>query len=451
VFQQSFDSALDLFRIREIQSEWYMDLFQSGREPWLDPYPYIWKQYARMSDWFQDMPQSTLPAIRSFFELELLYSYVYILSPSPRIPHIHEYAQRLIFEHCISYATNLSSLLNKPSNTTKPPVTFYDAMRAYMTGRQFVDVVSRNMDVILDPRPANPPAPTTTQPESEDPLAPPAQTNPPPFPAPLLPEGHTAPSDPTTRAINAINDFTSVLSNFGLRFGFTHWRDRFQRESAALSAQLYQRNSNSAHASPQAQQIPPPVTYPPQWVPMPSVSPQAPQLVYGPTTPPSLFPQQPSPFSSNMSYNGNPFDGQTSPHQPSLSYDASGQSQQHLWASTPSPQPMPDMPQPTEGQKRRALVYGAGLTPQGTSPGAAPLPVSNNTSWIPPQPQQIDGTNWAPPQQSQQQNDAGNWGPASQAPQQPQQQSDANSNWSQIPQSQPDTSSWNQNATHNWQ
>lgn len=367
-----------MFRIREIQSEWYMDLFHSGREPWQDPYPYIWKQYARMSDWYQDMPQSTLPAIRSFFELELLYSYVYILSPSPRIPHIHEYAQRLIFEHCIAYVTNLLSLLNKPSSATKPPVTFYDAMRAYMTGRQFVDVVSRNMDMILDPRPPSLPTSTaTTQPESDDPLAPPAQINPPPFPSPLLPEGQIAPADPTTRAINAINDFTSVLSNFGLRFGFTHWRDRFQRESAALSAQLYQRNSTSPHPSPSTQHMPSqqqqiPVTYPPQWVPMPSVSPSAPQLIYGgPTTPPSLFPQQPSPFSSSLSYNGNT---QTSPYngnsQPSP-YDGT-----QVWG-TPSPQPMPDMPQPTEGRKRQALVYGAGHT----SPGSGSVG-AENAGWL---------------------------------------------------------------------
>jgi hypothetical protein len=420
VFQQSFDSALDMFRIREIQSEWYMDLFHSGRESWQDPYPYIWKQYARMSDWYNDMPQSTLPAIRSFFELELLYSFVYILSPSPRIPHIHEYAQRLIFEHCIAYATNLLSLLNKPSNTTKPPVTFYDAMRAYMTGRQFVDVLSRNMDMILDPRPPNPPASVSSQLESDDPLAPPSQVNPPPFPSPLLPDGQMAPADPTTRAINAINDFTSVLSNFGLRFGFTHWRDRFQRESAALTAQLYQRNSISPHASPVSQQIPPPVTYPPQWVPMPSVSPQAPQLVYGhPTTPPALFPQQPSPFSSSMSYTGNPFETQTSPHQSHMSYDSSTPQTQQMWG-TPSPQPMPDMPQPTEGQKRRALVYGAGMSNQGHSPGAAPPQIPETGSWIP-----------QPPVQQQQHHQDNGWS-------------------QQVPQSQADTGSWNQGSTTHW-
>ncbi|KAF1846417.1 Zn(II)2Cys6 cluster transcripitional activator [Cucurbitaria berberidis CBS 394.84] len=392
-FQQSFDSALDLFRIREIQSEWYMDLFQSGREPWQDPYPYIWKHYKRMAEWFQDMPQSTLPAIKSFFELELLYSYVYILSPSPRIPHIHEYAQRLIFEHCISYATNLLSLLHKPSNITKPPVTFYDAMRAYMTGRQFVDVLSRNMDMILDPRPPIPPTPSASQTESEDPLAPPMQISAPPFPLPLLPDGQSLLADPTTRAIDAINNFTSVLSNFGLRFGFTHWRDRFQRESAGLSAQLYGRMNASPHTSPPPQQMPP-VTYPPQWVSMPSVSPQPPQLVYHglPTTPPTTYAPQHSPFSSSMSYSGNPFDNQ------------------RQW-TTPSPQPMPDLPPPTEGQKRRALLYGPGIPaprPRSHSPSASR---NQDMNWTQNAPVQQDNGNWAPPSLQTHNSESWNQGP----------------------------------------
>jgi hypothetical protein len=364
VFQQSFDSAIDYFKMREIQSEWYMDLFQSGREPWQDPYPYVWKQYARMAELVNDMPQSTSPAVKAGFELELLYSYVYMLSPSPRIPHIDEYAQRLIFEHCIAYSINLLSHLNKPSSTTRPPVTFYDAMRAYMTGGQFVDVLSRNLNVLLSPKPPSPPPSVPSSSMSEDPLAPPTIYGPPPFPAPLLPEGQITPLDPIMRAINAINDFISILSSFGLRFGFTHWRDRFQRESGPLLAQLYQRHS--AQASP-AQLSP--SAYPPQWVAMPSVSPQAPHLMYPghPTTPPTgCYPAQSSPFSSNMSYNGNPFDAPGhSPYHRSMSHDSSGQNQQaqHMY-TTPSPQPPPDMPQPTEGRKRQALLYGPGMLQQ---------------------------------------------------------------------------------------
>lgn len=325
-----------------------MDLFQSGRDAWQDPYPYIWKMYHRMTEWFQEMSQSTLPALKTFFELELLYSYVYILSPSSRVPRIQDYAQRLIFEHCIAYATNLLAQISKASNTTKPPVTFYDAMRAYMTGRQFVDVLSRNIEVILDPNPPTPPAPSAPPSSSEDPLAPAASASAPPFPAPLLPDGHTHPQDPTTRAINAINDFTTILSRFGLRFGFTHWRDRFQRESQSLLQQLYQRSALAPQTSPSSQPVPPYSSQP--WMTMPA--PPPPQAMYQqglPTTPPTAYPPQHSPFSTSP-FNGNPF---TAP--------APGQMPD--WNS-PSPQPMLDMPQPTEGRVRQALVYGPGLQAQ---------------------------------------------------------------------------------------
>lgn len=304
-----------------------------------------------MTEWFQNMPASILPAIKSFFELELLYSYVYILSPSPRIPHIQEYAQRLIFEHCIAYASNLIALLSTTANTTKPSVTFYDAMRAYMTGRQFVDVLSRNIDVILSPIPPTPPAPSAPPTTSEDPLAPPVQASAPPFPAPIIPDGQTAPLDPTTRAINAINDFTTILSRFGLRFGFTHWRDRFQRESGALLSQLYHRASTPTH-SPPVQNVSPHQTFHTQnW--MATTSPQQQLYTPHPTTPPTVYPPQPSPFSTSP-YSAGGFGPPSQQQQPL----------QDVQWTTPSPQPMPEMPQPTEGRVRQALVYGPGLAQQ---------------------------------------------------------------------------------------
>ncbi|KAF2121611.1 fungal-specific transcription factor domain-containing protein [Lophiotrema nucula] len=361
VFLQSFDAALAYFQIREIQSEWYMDLFQSGRDPWQDPYPYIWRIYARMTDWIQSLPASILPSTKSFFELELLYSYVYILSPSPRIPHIHEYAQRLIFEHGIGYATNLIALISKPSNTTKPPVTFYDAMRAYMTGRQFVDVLSRNIDVILDPMPPTPPAPPAPPSMSEDPLAPPVQAPPPPFPSPLMPDGLSAPQDPTARAINAINDFTNILSKFGLRFGFTHWRDRFQRESTTLLQQLYQRASISPLPSPLAHNTSPqahPTFHSQPW--LVTGGPVQP-LHHGlPTTPPNIYPPQPSPFGTT--HLSPPFS-----NPPVIDW---GSTSPQTQGTSPlgGPSPLAEMPLPSEGRVRQARVFGAGIHSPNTQP-----------------------------------------------------------------------------------
>jgi hypothetical protein len=257
------------------------------------------------------------------------------------VPRISEYAQRLMFEHCIAYAENLQEALGRERKETKPPVTFYDAMRAYMTGRQFIDVLSRNPDAILSAHAPSPP-PSNTQMSLEDPLAPLASVAAPPFP--VVADA----SDPVTRAVGTINAFTSILSTFGLRFGFTHWRDRFTRESSALSAQLYALKP----------------TYPPpsqvQWS-------TSPQIVYPPTTPPGLFTQQHSPFSSAGGFGGGGFE--TSPGQQSMGYDGTSPGQQFdgtspsMWG-TPSPQ-VPDMPMPSGGRQRQAIVFGAGLPSPG--------------------------------------------------------------------------------------
>lgn len=269
---QSFDSATSLFKLRQMQSQWYTDLFQTGREPWTDPYPYIWRTYNAMTEWYNGISSSTLPSTKSRFELELLYSYVYILSPSSRCPRISTYARRLIFEHCIAYSTNMLAILNDASSpTTKTPMTFYDAMRTYMTGRQLLDVLNRNLDALLDPVPPTPPTvvspgynkqPSSSHDDSNvDPFASALpEVSPPPFPAPVIPPPNPsadpnappAATDPTSRAITALNDFTSILSRFGGRFGHINWRDRFQNEAAPLLNQLYNRASISPTHSPDA-------------------------------------------------------------------------------------------------------------------------------------------------------------------------------------------------------
>lgn len=244
---QNFDTATEFFKIRQIQSSWYADLFQSGRDAWPDPYSYIWKTYHEMTEWHNNISKATLPNTLTFFDLELLYSYVYVLSPSPRCPAISNYAQRLIFEHCIAYAIKLRAILKDDSAAaTHIPLTFYDAMRAYMTGRQFVDVLARNFDVLLSPIPPTPPASSGIPAADIDPFSAPPEILPPSFPTPFYSTSSAENlADPTTRARAAIEDFVSILKRFGRRFGYINWRDRFARESAGVVAQLRARASVS--------------------------------------------------------------------------------------------------------------------------------------------------------------------------------------------------------------
>jgi hypothetical protein len=253
MWTRSYDVSRANLRIRQIQSAWYTKLFQSTREPMENPYSYIWKVYDEMTEWFNTLPANTSPQIRNFFEFDLLYSYVYILSPSPACPQPSEHAQRLVIEHCTTYSRKISNILSTPPKANIPsPFTFYDALRVYMMGRVFVDTLLSNLDALLQPSPRTPSA-YSSNPGIDaelDPLfAAPSHT------APTLPtpDATEYPPSPVARAIETIEMFQSILSTFGMRFGYISglsWRDKFQQEAAPLLSQLQQRQHMPYLSSP---------------------------------------------------------------------------------------------------------------------------------------------------------------------------------------------------------
>lgn len=218
---KSFDHSIDFMALRKIQSKWYYDMFQTGRDVWAEPYSYIWQTYRSMTDWFANVSKNTTDAIRIYYEMELLYSYIYILGSSPHVPRPHPYAQTLLFEHCISYANLLSRALGDPNHIA--PVTFDDNMRAYMTGMQLLDVLVKSRDQLISGVAPEPPHLASG--------APPAPTLP-----PLQNDSHSN----VVRAINAIKSITDILKIFGQRWGYSNWRDDF---AAAVDPMLKALNS----------------------------------------------------------------------------------------------------------------------------------------------------------------------------------------------------------------
>lgn len=218
---KGFDHAIYLMKLRSLQSAWYHDLFQSGREPWTDPYPYLWRTCQELSNWFKELSENTSTSFRAFFELEMLYSFIYLLAPSPRVPVTIPYVQNAIFEHCISYANLMTAVINDKSHVA--PVTFYDAMRVYMTGRQFIDVLAGNQDRLLSGVLPEPPQVMSDSP-----------------PAPPLP----SPPDPrqnVMRSISCIKQLTDCLGRFGQRWGYMSWRDSFENVAEPTLLALNQR------------------------------------------------------------------------------------------------------------------------------------------------------------------------------------------------------------------
>lgn len=225
-WMKSNQHTLDLINLRRLQSKWYSDLFQSGRSEWEEPYPYIWAMCDEMKTWFENVSPTTPPNMRAFFELDLLYSYVYVLSPSPRVPTIIPFAQTLIFEYCIRFATLMMQRTNDVNSAA--PTTFYDAMRVYMTGRQFLDVLQQNMEGLLNG--VNPPRPEIK-----------ANRKPPPaLPQISVPPGDSVQHFNTLRSITCIRQISECLSRFGIRWGYMRYASTWSSRRTATNSHFLQ-------------------------------------------------------------------------------------------------------------------------------------------------------------------------------------------------------------------
>jgi len=116
--------------------------------------------------------------------------------------------------------------MSKAISTTKDlvPVSFYDAMRVYMTGRQLLDLLHQNMDHVLSGIHVDPPATSATSP-----------------PPPAIPSPPMDPLSNTKRAINCVNQLGKALDYLGQRWGYSSWRDNFDKVADPILATLRNR------------------------------------------------------------------------------------------------------------------------------------------------------------------------------------------------------------------
>lgn len=216
----SLDAAMLLFQLRRAQSNWYQELFQSSRESFQQSSTNIWQMCHEMRVWSESFPESLSPAIRELFELELLYSYVYCLAPSYRVPEVSELGKTLIFEYSISYMQKIFPICKNPIN--KAFYTYHDALRVYFIGSQFLAVLGDNFDQLL-----NAIVPYT----ASIPGGPPT----PPIPNP----GRT---DNVDRSINCIDQIIETLKTYGERwYDSKALRASFEAQAQAISAELHHR------------------------------------------------------------------------------------------------------------------------------------------------------------------------------------------------------------------
>ena len=226
---QSFEAANHLLGIRRLQSGWYQALFQSGREP----YPESNRAARAFSDdmrrWFETTSKSLPLCMRTFFELELLYSYVYVMTPSRRIPDESNLARLLTFEHCILFADRLrQAMTDREAWALYPPP---DALRVYLIGSRFLDTIEHFRN----------------QPSGQQ------LRNPLELSARLSSESNdlvVGTGDNLTRSISCISQVIEILGIFGARWARSAILQRIYQEKASfILRDLHRRRLESSAKS----------------------------------------------------------------------------------------------------------------------------------------------------------------------------------------------------------
>ncbi|KAM3071399.1 hypothetical protein ACMFMF_007871 [Clarireedia jacksonii] len=227
---QSMETAHLLWQLRRAQSSWYQELFQSSREPLPQGSNYIWRMCQEMREWSDSFPNSLPIVFKEFFDLELLYSYVYCLAPSCRVHIVSDYAKGLIFEYAIAYMQKIFPISQDPINTAF--YTYHDALRVYFVGSQLMAVLSDNQDQLLSGMVLSyPPA---------------GIGSPPPMPLSII-NG----TDNTNRSLNCIHHIKETLRTFGHR-----WEDSkallssFEAQAEPIIASLFMRKQRIKEGSP---------------------------------------------------------------------------------------------------------------------------------------------------------------------------------------------------------
>ncbi|GKT83907.1 Zn(II)2Cys6 cluster transcripitional activator [Colletotrichum tofieldiae] len=196
---QSADSALVLFQLRRLQSEWYQTLFQADSAPLPDAASFIWQMCLEMREWHESLPDNLASGIRELFELELRYSYIYCLAPSDRSPHLTDYARKLIFEHAIAYMGTIHNVAHGAMNTAF--YTSLDALKVYFVAMQFLTVLNAARELLI----------------SEQRIIPPI-TRPGTAPPPPLPHRPIGGEDSLDRSLRCLQQVFETLDRFSQRW-----------------------------------------------------------------------------------------------------------------------------------------------------------------------------------------------------------------------------------------
>jgi len=154
-FAAASNPALQLLRLRKLQSAAYQRLYLSNHLAWENPWPFISISFSEMRSWAEHVPDTTNSSLKWLLLSELEYGCILIMCAPALTRKPSEYAKALTFEHAVQYADCMISLIEMTDQSTL--YTSHDVLRASHIGDRFLDVLEAEGTCVMTGVPPAPP------------------------------------------------------------------------------------------------------------------------------------------------------------------------------------------------------------------------------------------------------------------------------------------------------
>lgn len=220
----SVGPALQLSRLRRIQSSAYQQLFQAGRPALEDTWELMSTSIQDMHRWYSELTDQIRKPIKNLFRGDVLFSSILILSPPGLVGKLNYYGKFLIFEYSFEYAGLMCSVNRDPDQLVL--YTSHDVLRASFVARNFITLLMDDSARLFgDIMPREPPS---------------SQGRSPPLPPALVTTITRGVGEMVNRAYECLNLLEKALEDLGSKTGNFSLLHEFKVESRQIRQSLPQ-------------------------------------------------------------------------------------------------------------------------------------------------------------------------------------------------------------------
>lgn len=199
LLQHSVGPALQLSRLRRIQSSAYQQLFEASRPTVEDAWELMSTTIQDMHRWYSELTDQIGRPIKNLLRGDLLFSSILIMSPTGLVGTLNDHGKFLIFEYTVEHAELMCTMSRDSEQSVLH--TSHDVLRVAFIARRFLGLLLDDSALLFgDVMP-------------RDPLQPRGRS--PPLPAPLVATFTRGVEDMVKRAHDCINLLEKALEDLG--------------------------------------------------------------------------------------------------------------------------------------------------------------------------------------------------------------------------------------------